>query len=103
MDVDVSNWSSQNLEGKPLLGKENDFAYCKLTFWSNLDRSNRISSITELKIKCFSHVSVLIGNTFFVYTNENSWLNSFQLRNFTLYLNFSICKQQTIYNNFKFV
>lgn len=24
---------------------------------------------------------------FFVYTNGNSWLNSFQLRNFSLYLN----------------
>ena len=27
VDVDVSNWSSHNLEGKPLLGKENDFTY----------------------------------------------------------------------------
>ena len=52
MDVDVSNWSSHNLEGKLLLGKENDFTL-KLTFWSNVE-----------KIKCFSHVSVLIGNTF---------------------------------------
>ena len=25
VDVDVSNWSSHNLEGKLLLGKENDF------------------------------------------------------------------------------
>ena len=42
---------------------------------------------------------------FFVYTNGNSSLNSFQLRNFSLYLNSQLfSRQQTItYNkNFKF-
>ena len=42
---------------------------------------------------------------FFVYTNGNSWLNSFQLRNFSLYLNSQLpSRQQTITcnKNFKF-